>query len=103
MLQRNNVTQVKVLMDVKVIVPDNRGRVLLGKVTNSVADHYLASVNDDGIITLVPAVVRPEIVERMLELDPTVLDRISEQLLSGEEPAASELWDQIKAESGDGR
>ncbi len=86
-------------MESTVIVPDNRGRVLLGKVTQQVAGHYLASVNTDGIITLVPAVVRPEMVERILELDPELVDRISEQLLSGDEPATSELWSQIKAES----
>ncbi len=83
-------------MDSTVIVPDNRGRVLLGKVTAEVAGHYIASVDDDGVITLVPAVVRPKIVERILELDPTMLDRISEQVLAGEEPAASELWEQIR-------
>jgi len=88
-------------MESTVIVPDNRGRVLLGKLTNNVAGHYLASVNDDGIITLVPAVVRPELVERILDLDPELLDRISDQLLSGDEPASSSLWDQVKAESAD--
>lgn len=38
-----------------------------------------------------------------LDLDPTVLDRISAQVLAGEEAAPSALWDQIKAESGEGR
>lgn len=97
LLQRNQ----RLAMSSTVIVPDNRGRVLLGKVTSDVAEHYLASINDDGIITLVPAVVRPQLVERLLELDPTVLDRISEQVLRGDEAKTSELWDQIKAESGD--
>ncbi len=90
-------------MENTVIVPDNRGRVLLAKITDDVAGHYIASINDDGVITLVPAVVRPQLVERILDLDPAVLDRISQQVVAGEEPGPSDLWDQIKGESADGK
>ncbi len=63
-----------------VIVPDNRGRVLLGKVTNEVAEHYLASADEHGVITLIPAVVRPKMIDEILERDPDLVERITAQI-----------------------
>ena len=100
MLQCNNVTKMESVMGSTVIVPDNRGRVLLGKVIDQVADHYLATVDDHGIITLVPAVVRPKMLDDVMSRDPELIERIREFEQSGEQALPSEVWDQIKAESG---
>jgi|GEM_PF-3690296 len=85
-------------MSSTVIVPDNRGRVLLGKVIDQVADHYLATADEHGIITLVPAVVRPKMLDDILSRDPELAQRISEFQQSGEQALPSELWEQIKSE-----
>lgn len=81
------------------ISPDGRGRVLLSRLVDDLSEHYLGSVSDTGVITLVPATLRPKMVEHALEIDPDLFERLDEHYASGQPAAPSELWERIKAES----
>ena len=77
------------------VQPDSRGRIPLGRYTKELSDHYLISVNDNGVITLIPATVRPAILDRLEEIAPGFAKQLDEAVASGAHP--SDLWKELDA------
>lgn len=83
------------------ISPDGRGRVLLTRLVDVPSEHYLGSVDGDGVITLTPASLRPKMVNDALEVDPELFERLDAQFAAGEPATPSELWERIKEETAE--
>ena len=73
------------------VQPDTRGRIPLARVSNDVREIYIASVNDDGVITLTPAVVREERADNALKVDLALLEEIEKAIASDDGDLAHAL------------
>ncbi len=83
-------------MATTLVSTDSRGRIPLTKLVDTVEDHYLVRVSDDGVVTLFPAVVRAKSVDALLAVDPTIPERVAKQIDDGRAGRPSETWEKIR-------
>ncbi len=63
----------------------------MARVTDDVREIYIASVNEDGVITLTPAVVREERADRALQVDLALLEEIEKAIAADDGDLAHAL------------
>jgi len=78
------------------VKPDGRGRIPLSRYVKDVRDHYLISVSPNGVVTLIPATVRPAILDDLEEVSPGFA-RALEAAVAGK-AAPSVLWKELDGE-----
>lgn len=72
------------------VEPDGQGRIPLHRFTKKVAEEYLISVSDNGIVTLTPTVVRAALLSRAEAIVPDFAGRLDAVTASGSH--SSDLW-----------
>lgn len=72
------------------VEPDGQGRISLHRLTNDIADEYLVSVSENGIITLTPAAVGAALLSKVEAIILHFADRLEAATASGSHP--SDLW-----------
>jgi len=85
-------------MNSAAITPDSRGRILLTRLVDTYEEHYLARVNDNGVITLVPATLQPKMVTDALDVAPDLFEQLDDQFAKDSPATESDLWEQIKGD-----
>ena len=81
----------------EIVRPDARGRFPLARFTSELADHYLVKVAKSGVITLVPASVRPAIVDELEAVNPSFVEDL--QAAVAGPTTQSELWESVRPSS----
>lgn len=85
----------------EMVKPDGRGRIPLARFVSDLADQYLVKVSANGVISLVPATVRPAVLDEVETIVPSFEADLAVAVES--DAGSSSFWESVRPPSSDAR